>query len=99
MNFNKLLVKVSCTLFALSFLIIYIGCDTESSSYHHTKWTQYGGGPDQSKYFVASQITKENVNQMNVSWMYPSGDSLSYFFSPIIVDTIMYVMGKNFSLI
>ena len=31
--------------------------------------------------------------------MYPSGDNNFYFFSPIVVDTTMYVMGKNFSLI
>jgi quinoprotein glucose dehydrogenase len=99
MNFKKL-PAVICAFIGLLFLLIYISCKTDSrSAYDHTAWEQYGGGPDQSKYFVASQITKKNVNQMKVSWMYPSGDSLSYFFSPLIVDTIMYVLGKNFSLI
>jgi len=83
----------------LLFGIVYSGCQTDSSIDDHTTWTQYGGGPDQSKYFDASGITKENVHQLEVAWMYPSGDELSYFFSPIIVDTTMYVMGKNFSLI
>jgi quinoprotein glucose dehydrogenase len=85
---------------ALIFFGIYISCNTDSSStHHHTTWSQYSGGPDQSKYFKASQITKENVSQMKVAWIYSSADSLSYFFSPIVVDSIMYVMGKNFSLI
>ena len=83
----------------LLFLMVYSGCQTDSSFDDHTTWTQYGGSPDQSKYFMASEITKENVHQLEVAWMYPSGDDLSYFFSPIIVDTTMYVMGKNFSLI
>ncbi len=83
----------------LLFLIAFSGCDTDSSFDDHTTWSQYGGGPDQSKYFVAPGITKENVHQLEVAWMYPSGDDLSYFFSPVIVDTMMYVLGKNFSLI
>lgn len=31
--------------------------------------------------------------------MYPTDDDAFYHFSPIIVDTIMYVLGKNYSLI
>lgn len=65
----------------------------------HRVWKQYGGGPDQSKYFEAAQITKENVSQMQVAWVYPSMDSAFNFFSPIVVDTIMYVMAKNSSLV
>lgn len=65
----------------------------------HTTWTHYGGSPDQSRYFAAADITKENVAKLQVTWMYPSGDQQPYFFSPIIVDTTMYVMGKNNSLI
>lgn len=65
----------------------------------HSTWTHYGGSPDQSRYFAASDITKENVGKLQVAWMYPSGDQQPYFFSPIIVDTTMYVMGKNNSLI
>ena len=65
----------------------------------HTTWAHYGGSPDQSRYFAASDITKENVGKLKVAWMYPSGDQQPYFFSPIIVDTTMYVMGKNNSLI
>lgn len=65
----------------------------------HTAWKQYGGGPDQSKYFEGSQITKENVGQLKVAWVYPTMDSAFNFFSPIVVDTIMYVMAKNSSLV
>ena len=65
----------------------------------HSTWTHYGGSPDQSRYFAASDITKENVAKLQVAWMYPSGDQQPYFFSPVIVDTTMFVMGKNNSLI
>ena len=65
----------------------------------HKTWRQYGGSPDQSKYFDAPEITKENVNKMQLSWYYPTMDSVFNFFSPIVVDTIMYVMAKNYSLV
>lgn len=74
----------------------YSSNNTDSA---HTTWAHYGGSPDQSRYFAAADITKENVGKLQVAWMYPSGDQQPYFFSPIIVDTTMYVMGKNNSLI
>lgn len=63
------------------------------------QWRLYGGGADQSKFFDGTEITKENVNQLTVAWMYPTKDSSFNFFSPIVVDTIMYVMAKNSSLV
>jgi len=82
------------------YLLLAIGaCTNEDSSDNHKTWKQYGGSPDQSKYFVTTSITKENVSSMKLAWVYPSGDSLSYFFSPIIVDTMMVVLAKNNSLI
>lgn len=102
--YNKLPAKVTNALIILLSLSVYVSCDTassssQSSSSDHNTWTHYGGSPDQSRYFKAFQITKENVGQMEVAWMYPSGDDQSYFFSPIVVDTMMYVLGKNYSLI
>jgi quinoprotein glucose dehydrogenase len=94
MNFKRLPFKTICAVVALLSLFGYVTFQSESST-----WEQYGGGPDQSKYFKASQITKENVNQMRVAWVYPTVDSMPNFFSPIVVDSIMYVMAKNSSLV
>ena len=90
---------LSRTLVAFLFLAVAIRCTPDSPPADHSTWTHYGGSPDQSKYFNASQITPENVHQLEVAWVYPSGDEQPYFFSPIVVDTTMYVMGKNSSLI
>lgn len=99
-NYNQTLPACLTTTFiVLLSLIVYTSCDTNSSSDAHVTWTHYGGSPDQSRYFAASEITKENVGQMQIAWTYPSGDDQSYFFSPIIVDTTMYVLGKDYSLI
>jgi quinoprotein glucose dehydrogenase len=100
MIFKKLPVKITCAFIALLLLLIYVSCSTESSSsYNYKTWEQYGGGPDQSKYFDGPEITKENVGQMQIAWTYPTGDNMSYMFQPIVVDTTMYVLGKNYSLI
>ena len=34
----------------------------------HTSWTDFGGGPDSSRYVAFTQITKANVAQMQVAW-------------------------------
>lgn len=99
MHIKKLKGNVAIFFFTIFSLAAHMGCQTKSSTNDHTTWTQYGGGPDQSKYFEATQITKANVGQMKVAWTYPTSDNAFYLFSPIIVDTTMYVMGKNYSLI
>lgn len=65
----------------------------------HRTWQDYGGGPDQSKYVVENEITTSNVRDLKVAWIYPSADSAQYQFNPIVVDTIMYVLAKNSSLV
>lgn len=96
---QKLPVKTTCVIVALISLFALAAVNPYTKADVHSTWNQYGGGPDQSKYFNASQITKENVRDMQVAWVYPSMDSAFNFFSPIVVDTIMYVMAKNSSLV
>jgi quinoprotein glucose dehydrogenase len=84
---------------ALVCFFIFAVVNPNPSKDTHSSWNQYGGGPDQSRYFNASQITKENVKQLKVAWVYPTMDSSFNFFSPIVVDTMMYVMAKNSSLV
>lgn len=78
----------------------FIGCDTISDKRENkTTWTHYGGAPDQSRFFETREITRSNVGKMEYLWMYPTEDDHFYFFSPVIVDSTMYVLGKNNSLI
>jgi quinoprotein glucose dehydrogenase len=59
---TRLPVKISIAFVALVSLFIYAGFVTDPPSKSaYSTWEQYGGGPDQSKYFNASEITKENV--------------------------------------
>ncbi len=81
-------------------LIIFSCANRNSTSVKdHNTWWHYGGSPDQSKFFNTSEITKENVGDLEVAWHYPIADNNMYFFSPIVVDSVMYVMAKNYSLV
>ncbi|MEO5562239.1 MAG: PQQ-binding-like beta-propeller repeat protein, partial [Chitinophagaceae bacterium] len=99
MMLKRLSTKTTCAIVLLLSFFAFTTINQGSDKDLHTTWKQYGGGPDQSKYFDASQITKENVTQLKVAWVYPSMDSSFNFFSPIVVDSIMYVMAKNNSLV
>ncbi|MDP9324385.1 MAG: hypothetical protein M3P13_12185, partial [Acidobacteriota bacterium] len=37
------------------------------------EWRDYAGGPDSSRFVAAKQITKSNVNQLQVAWTYAPG--------------------------
>lgn len=103
MRSKNLISGISKTLEGSLVVIIIIfmvtDCTNRPSGENFTTWTHYGGTPNQSKYFEADEINRDNVNKLEVAWMYPSGDNIPYYFNPLIVDTTMYVMGKNSSLI
>jgi quinoprotein glucose dehydrogenase len=96
---KRLPVKTICAIVAVMSLFIFAVVNPYTKRDSHSTWDKYGGGPDQSKYFEASQITKENVNQLKVAWVYPTIDSAFNFFSPVVADNVMYVMAKNSSLV
>ena len=79
-------------------VMMCLGCKNESAKIHRT-WMNYGGGADQSKYVIADDINKNNVGQLKAVWTYSTEDSRVYQWNPIIVDTIMYVLAKNSSLV
>ena len=66
---------------------------------NHKNWSDYGGGPDSSHFVALDQITKSNVNQFQVAWIYPTGDNNTYLFNPIVVDNVMFVLARNSSLV
>src|SRR5215216_6186039 len=85
-------------LFFAALAILFTGCKTEERK-PPTQWRNYGGGPDQSKYVIAEDVNKSTVGQLKVAWSYATGDDRVYQWNPIVVDTIMYVLAKNSSLV
>ena len=62
---------------------------------NHKQWPDYGGGPDSSHFIALDQINKSNVSQLQVAWVYPTGDGQAYLFNPIVVDNVMYVLATE----
>ncbi len=65
----------------------------------YTTWRDYGGTADAAQYSALQQIDKGNVRQLRVAWRYSTGDNNKYFFSPLVVDDVMFVMAKNSSIV
>jgi quinoprotein glucose dehydrogenase len=57
-------------------------------------WQEYLGGADSSQYSSLDQINRKNVAQLQVAWTYSPGDQRTYRFNPIVVDGVMYTLGK-----
>ena len=80
-------------------LVIIAAGQAAPAGQDYKTWKDYGGGPDSSHFVDLKQINKSNVNQLEVAWIYPTGDNRSYVFNPIVVDNVMYVQARNSSLV
>ena len=67
--------------------------DRRTTRPNFTTWDANGGGADHSQYSSLKQINKNNVKQLQVAWMYESGNNPT--FNPVIVDGTMYVGAQN----
>jgi glucose dehydrogenase len=65
----------------------------------HTTWSDYSGGSDSAQYSALEQINRSNVAKLEVAWTYPTGDNNKYFFNPLVVDNVVYVLAKNNSIV
>ena len=69
------------------------------SAQDHLTWRDYGGSPDASQYSALRQIDRSNVGKVQMAWTYPTGDNNKYYFNPLVVDGVMYVLAKNNSIV
>ena len=60
------------------------------------EWRDYAGGPDSSRFVASKQITKSNVNQLQVAWTYAPGQT---DFNPLVVRGVVYGRGPNSSFV
>jgi glucose dehydrogenase len=60
------------------------------------EWRDYAGGPDSSRFVAATDITRSNVNELQVVWTYPSGQT---DFNPLVVRGVVYGLGPNNSFV
>lgn len=79
---------------AAIFLITWcFSCQTTEEQTDYTNWAHYGGPADASRYSSLAQITKENVSQLEVAWIYHTGDAgerSQIQCQPIVINGILY---------
>ncbi len=66
---------------------------------NHRTWSDYGGAADAAQYSALSQINRSSVGKLEVAWVYPTKDGKKYFFNPLVVDRVVYVMAQNQSIV
>lgn len=81
--------------FVLIFLTfaLALSCQRPGSQIDYTDWSHYGGPEDGSRYSSLSQITTENVAQLEVAWTYRTGDATERSqiqCQPIVKNGILY---------
>jgi quinoprotein glucose dehydrogenase len=68
----------------------------------YTGWEIYGGGNDQIRYSRLTQINRENVENLEVAWVYETGDAFpgsEMQCNPIVVDGILYATSPQMKMI
>jgi quinoprotein glucose dehydrogenase len=66
----------------------------------YTTWSDYGGAADSMQYSALKQVNRANVKRLELAWSYPvPGPSGRFGFNPLIVDGVMFVLGKDRSIV
>ncbi|MFN7993444.1 MAG: pyrroloquinoline quinone-dependent dehydrogenase [Bryobacteraceae bacterium] len=80
---------------------LWIAClfSISASAQDYSTWRDYGGAPDSPQYSSLSQVNRSNVSKLQIAWTYSTGDGHKYFFNPLMVDGVVYVMAKGNSIV
>ena len=85
-----------CGVPALALMVVALGGAAPEGKRPYSTWSDYGGSADSMQYSALDQIDKSNVKQLELAWFYPVPDRRATFgFNPLIVDSQMYVLGPN----
>ena len=82
------------------FVLAAVALGAQSPPPAYTSWSDYGGSADSMQYSALKQITKSNVNRLELAWFYPVPDRTGNFgFNPIVIDGTMILLGPRNSII
>lgn len=82
--------KTLSTLLICIFTLCLSACKRTAPEGADADWAHYLGHPTSNQYSVLDQINIQNVDQMEVAWMYDTGDSALYQTNNLIVDGRLY---------
>lgn len=66
----------------------------EVSSESAEHWLQYGGGYNNFRHSPITELSPDNIDNLEFAWGFPSGTQGQFATSPIIYDGIMYVTAS-----
>jgi quinoprotein glucose dehydrogenase len=84
---------------AFLFSCLLFGTVSNALAQDHLAWRDYGGAADAAQYSALNQINRSNVEKLAVAWVYPTGDNNPYLFNPIVIDSLIYVLARNNSIV
>jgi len=76
--------------------VVAVGIGVAMAARSDKWWWDNLAGPDSSNFVSSEQIKKSNVSQLEVAWFYPYAAT---GFNPVVVDDVIYMFGRNNSLI
>ncbi|MCZ6674025.1 MAG: PQQ-binding-like beta-propeller repeat protein, partial [Verrucomicrobia bacterium] len=88
-----------CCFTILSLVLLGCGRGHKDITTDYSTWSNYAGSADASQYSSLNQINRSNVNRLEPAWSYSTGDNNRYFFAPLVVDNLAYVLAKNNSIV
>ena len=66
----------------------------------YSTWSDYAGSADTMQYSALRQINKTNAGKLELAWSYMApGPSGRFAFNPLIVDGVMYLVGKDSAIV
>ncbi|MEW6128907.1 MAG: PQQ-binding-like beta-propeller repeat protein [Acidobacteriota bacterium] len=87
----KLVFAIFLVLFSL--YSSFTSAAQKPSAKKYREWKTFGGGAENIHYSTLDQITRDNLNKLEVAWTYDTGDAFAgseMQCNPIIVDGVMY---------
>ena len=83
-------------------LTIITSCQTNSNRMNdpHKTWHAFGGDRHRTHYATLDQINRSNVNQLEVAWEYPTGDTgPTIECNPVVIGNTMYITSPRLKVI
>ena len=91
--------RARALLHGVSVSVLLSGCAPTGDDQQDVDWPVYLGDSGRSHYSELTQITPDNVDQLEVAWTYDSGElrtgNSTMYTSPLIVDGVLYGLSPT----
>jgi quinoprotein glucose dehydrogenase len=100
---NKLTTALTCSL-GLLFISAFVSpaLPGQPPKPEHRNWPSYGGGPDNIRYSNLKQINKRNVRNLQVAWIFDTGDAFrdsEFQCNPLVINAVLYATTPKVNLV